>query len=104
MHHDRRDFLKTGTAFALAASLPLPAFAHDTFAPRPGVWRDFDITTKLEIAKPEGQTRAWIPLPSVNEKDWFKSGASRWATNGEAMRSRDPRYGAEILYVKWAEG
>jgi transglutaminase-like putative cysteine protease len=104
MQVDRRDFLKAGSAFGFTASLPLCAFAQGPFAPRPGTWRDFDIITRLEIAKPEGQTQAWIPLPSVNEKDWFKSGASRWATNGKATRARDFLYGAEMLHVEWAEG
>jgi len=104
MHLDKRDFLKTGTAFALTAGLPLPAFAQGTFAPQPGIWRNFEIVTKLEIAEPAGKAQAWIPLPSVNEKDWFKSGGSRWATNGVATQPRDPRYGAEMLHVEWTEG
>jgi hypothetical protein len=60
MHFDKRDFLKTSTAFALTAGLPLPAFAQGTFAPQPGVWRNFEIITSLEIAKQEGKTQAWV--------------------------------------------
>src|SRR5579863_9985569 len=101
MHFDRRDLLKTGVAISLAAVLPRLASAEGIFAPRSGRWRRFDITTRLEIARVEGKTQAWIPLPSVNEKDWFKSEGSRWTTNGQAMQARDPRYGAEMLYVKW---
>lgn len=104
MQFDRRDFLKTGAALALAGGIPRFASAQGTFAPQPGTWRNFEIVTRLEIPKPEGMARAWIPLPSVNEKDWFKSGVSRWATNGKATRARDSRYGAEMLRVKWAEG
>jgi transglutaminase-like putative cysteine protease len=104
MHFDRRDFLKTSVACTLAAGLPRPVSAKGTFAPRPGAWRNFEIVTRLEIAKPQGRTQAWLPLPSVNEKDWFKSNGSRWATNGEATPVRGPRYGAEMLHVKWAEG
>jgi len=104
MHFDRRDFLKAGASFALAAELPQLASAASPFAPRPGNWRNFEITTRLEIAQPEGKTQAWIPLPSVNEKDWFKSNGSRWTTNGEATQARDPCYGAEMLHVEWADG
>jgi transglutaminase-like putative cysteine protease len=103
MHFDRRDFLKTGAAFAAAAGWPQFASAQGAFAPQPGAWRGFQIVTRLEIAKPEGKTQAWIPLPSVNEKDWFKSEASQWTTNGNAVQARDPKYGAEMLHVEWAE-
>jgi transglutaminase-like putative cysteine protease len=69
-----------------------------------GHWRDFQITTRLEIAKPLGITQAWIPLPSVSQKDWIKSGDSQWLTNGKTTMVRDPHYGAEMLYVTWAAG
>jgi transglutaminase-like putative cysteine protease len=104
MHFERRDFLKTSAAFAFAAGLPQLAAAQGAFSPKPGVWRNFKIVTRLEIAKPEGKTQAWIPLPSVNEKDWFKSIGNQWTTNGKAAKARDPHYGAEMLRVEWAEG
>ena len=103
MHFDRRDFLKAGASLALAAELPRLASAASIFAPQPGNWRNFEITTRLEIAQAEGKTQAWIPLPSVNEKDWFKSDGSRWTTNGRATQARDPHYGAEMLHVEWAD-
>jgi transglutaminase-like putative cysteine protease len=102
MHIDRRDFLKAGTALTFAAGLPQFAFADVVFAPQPGAWRSFDIVTRLEIANPEGKTQAWVPLPSVNEKDWFKSGDSTWTTNGKATIVTDPYYGAKMLHVEWA--
>jgi transglutaminase-like putative cysteine protease len=104
MHVDRRDFLKTGAALTIAAGLPRFACAETAFTPRPGVWRSFQIVTRLEIANPEGKTQAWVPLPSVNEKGWFKSEGSVWTTNGKAAKARDPHYGAEMLHVEWAEG
>lgn len=102
MHIDRRDVLKTGAAFAFAAGLPKSAYADVVFDPKPGTWRNFEVTTKLAIAKPEGITQAWVPLPSVNEKDWFKSSGSKWTTNGKAVLARDSHYGAEMLHVEWA--
>jgi transglutaminase-like putative cysteine protease len=104
MHFDRRDILRTCAAFSLTAALPRLAAAEGIFAPRPGRWRSFEITTKLEIVQVAGTTQAWIPLPSVNEKDWFRSEGSRWTTNGQATQARDPRYGAEMLHVEWAAG
>lgn len=102
MPFDRRDFLKTGAAFTFAVGLPQPASAQGTFAPKPGAWRSFEVVTRLEIARPEGKTQAWVPVPSVNEKGWFKSTGSKWTTNGIASLKRDPKYGAEMVHVEWA--
>jgi transglutaminase-like putative cysteine protease len=104
MHFDRRDFLKSSAAFTFAAGLPQLAAAQGAFSPRPGTWRNFAVVTRLEIATPEGKSQAWIPLPSVNEKDWFKSNGSQWTTNGNASKARDPHYGAEMLHVEWPDG
>jgi transglutaminase-like putative cysteine protease len=100
---DRRDLLKTGAALTFAAGLPRIASAEAAFAPLPGIWRNFEILTRIEIARPEGITQAWVPLPSVNEKEWFKSEGSTWTTNGKATKARDPKSGAEMLHVEWAE-
>jgi transglutaminase-like putative cysteine protease len=98
----RREFLKAGVALAFAAELPTLASAEVNFNPTPGTWRNFQVTTRLEIAWPAGSSQAWIPLPSVNEKDWIRSGDSQWTTNGKAVPARDPHYGAEMLHVVWA--
>jgi transglutaminase-like putative cysteine protease len=101
MHFDRRDILKAGVALTFAAEWPDRARASVNFDPTPGTWRDFQVVTRLEIAKPSGVSQAWIPLPSVNQKDWIKSNGSTWTTNGKATLARDPGYGAEMLHVAW---
>jgi len=100
----RRDFLKAGAAFSASAVIPSNLWAQSDFAPRPENWRTFQITAKLEIIKAGGSTQAWVPLPSVNEKDWFRTIGSEWNTNGNAERVREQKYGAEILYVQWGDG
>jgi len=97
----RRDLLKAGVALPFAAALPTIASAQ-TFAPKPGAWRNFQIVTRLEIAKPEGVTQAWVPVPSVNESDWFKSGESTWTTNGaSAALAKDAKYNAAFVHARW---
>ena len=102
MYLDRRTLLKAGAAVTLTAGLP--RFASAAFDPQPGAWRTFDVVTKLEIAKPEGKTQAWVPVPTVNEADWFKSLGSQWTTNGHASLKRDAKYGAEFVHVEWKDG
>lgn len=104
MSLNRRDVLKTGAAFSALAVLPsFPARAE--FAPRPGTWRNFELLTRLEIAKPAGLTQAWIPLPAFSGPAWFEPRGSTWTTNAKTAEiAKDPKYGAEMLHVVWAEG
>ncbi len=102
----RRHFITAGAALSVLPVLPvLPrlAQAQATFAPKPNGWRNFQIVTRLDIAKPDGKVQAWIPVPSVNEADWFMSNDSKWTTNGTASLKRDPRYKAAFIHVQWDE-
>lgn len=100
---NRRDLLKAGAALSMTAGFSQRGIAQGAFVSRPDAWREFQITTRLEIANPKGKIQAWIPVPSVNEADWFKSAPSRWTSNGKADLTRDPHYGAEMLHVEWAD-
>ncbi len=104
MSIDRRELLKAGIAVSAALALPNGARAEVGFAPQPGAWRNFQVLTRLEIVKADAKTQAWIPVPAVNEPDWFKSLGSAWTSNGRAALVRDPKYGAEMLHVEWFDG
>ena len=102
---DRRSILISGLAASAAMSLPRIACAEAGFSPKPGAWRTFEVTTLLEISKAAGDTEAWIPVPSVNEQDWFRSIDSAWTTNAsKASLVRDPKYATEMLHVAWTGG
>ncbi|MGA3306993.1 MAG: transglutaminase domain-containing protein [Xanthobacteraceae bacterium] len=101
---DRRELLKAGIAISAAVALPNAALAEVDFAPQPGAWRNFQVRTRLEIVKADAKTQAWIPVPAVNERDWFKSLGSEWTSNGRAALVREPKYGAEMLHVEWTDG
>ena len=104
MSMHRRQFLQAGAAVSLAAALPRVANAQ-AFAPKPETWRSFQVVTRIEIAKPQGKMQAWIPLPSVDEPDWTRPAGNSWTTNAKAATVvRDPKYGAQMLHVAWAEG
>ena len=103
MSIDRRELLKAGLAVTAAAVLPNTARAEVDFAPQPGAWRSFQVLTRLEI-KADGKGQAWIPVPAVNEPDWFKSLGSTWTSNGRAALVREPKYGSEMLHVQWTDG
>jgi transglutaminase-like putative cysteine protease len=59
------------------------------------------MTTRVEIVKPAGVSRAWIPVPVVNS-DYQKVVGTTWSGNAKVMeRVSDPRYGADMLYAEW---
>ena len=79
---DRRAFLQSGTAAAALASLPRISFAQQLpFDPRPGAWRTYEITTRVEVLKPAGVTRVWVPvslgMPTASSTP--RSADSRWS-------------------------
>jgi transglutaminase-like putative cysteine protease len=102
----RRDFLKAGAALSVAAALPGAVARGETaFAPTPGAWRTFELVTRVEIAQPAGSVQAWVPVPAVDEPDWFRPMGSEWKTNAAtAAIARDPKYGAEMVYAQWPAG
>lgn len=102
MRIGRRTFLKAGAAVSVLSTLPRAADADGDFAPQPGAWRRFELRTRVEIRQPSGTTQAWIPVPSLNEPDWFRAEGSEWTANAEsAALVRDEKYGAQMLHVAW---
>jgi transglutaminase-like putative cysteine protease len=104
----RRHFLKNVAATTATAALPAISFgqaaapAERQFAPQPGKWRTFEVTTRVDILKPQGATRLWLPIPSVNS-DWQQSLESGFSGNGKTELTNDERYGARMLYVAFPE-
>jgi transglutaminase-like putative cysteine protease len=107
MSIDRRALLKKSVVLCAAAGLPRAAGAQVRFDPQPGRLRSFQVVTRVEILAAAGVSKAWIPVPAVNEPDWFRSSGNDWTSNGRALLvrdSKDPKYGAEMIHVEWANG
>jgi transglutaminase-like putative cysteine protease len=105
MMMDRRQFLLSGVALSAVAALSRGASADAVFAPLPGAWRSFQVTTRLDIAVPKGASQAWIPLPSVQEPAWSRPIDNQWRGNmASATVYREPTHGAEFLHAVWTDG
>lgn len=108
---NRRRFTKLASALPFAtAGIPFAGFARHAlaqqkaYAPKPGAWRTFEVTTRVEILFPQGVTRVWLPLPSV-DSDYQKSLDNKWnAPGGKAQVVDDGKYGARILAVEFPAG
>jgi transglutaminase-like putative cysteine protease len=97
----RRNLLIAGSA-AMAA--PVLRAQERTFAPQPGAWRNFEMTTRVEVANPKGATRVWLPLPSI-DSEYQKSLESSWSGNPTTARiASDMKYGARMVQAEFAEG
>jgi len=97
---NRRTILKAGFAAGAVGLAPRLASADVNFTPTPKGWRTFELTTRLE---PIFANKAWIPLPTFAADDWQRPGNVSWTGNAKVVeRTRDPKYGAEMLRVEWA--
>jgi transglutaminase-like putative cysteine protease len=105
---DRRTFLTLSVAASAASQLPFVATTaraqHKAFDPRPGAWKTYEVTTRVDVVKPTGVPRAWIPLPAV-ESEYQKLGTNKWSGNARVMEPlTDGTYDAQMLYAEWAAG
>jgi len=106
----RRSLLKGGAALSAMIAAPTWLHAQTTaptaerrFAPAVGNWRTFDVTTRVEIADPQGATRVWLPVPSMNTA-WQNSLDTRFSSNGMARMGSDLVEGARFVVAEFADG
>jgi transglutaminase-like putative cysteine protease len=108
---DRRAFLRMSTAVpAMLTAAQLPRLAsiasaqEKAFDPRPGGWRTFEITTRVEVLDPRGVSRVWLPVPSVNT-DFQKLVDNKWSGNAKTIGVIDDgKHDARILYAEFVKG
>src|ERR1700691_4630842 len=80
---ERREFLRhTATTCAgLALTRAFPLFG-DTTSP---AWRTFEVTTRVEVLKPSGLTRIWLPPALVRNTQFQKTRSNKFvASQGTA--------------------
>ncbi len=108
--HDaaRRKFIQKSAVALAASALPAINFAASEaaadrqFSPQAGHWRTFDVTTRVDIAKPQGATQVWLPIPSV-DTEWQQSQTNSFSSNGQAHIASDADHGARMLYVAFED-
>jgi len=47
-----------------------------------GAWRTFDVTTRVEVLKPSGPTRVWLPAALIQETPYQKTFANKFSAEG----------------------
>ena len=68
---NRRNFVKSAGAACVGAGFPVTSrlFAQRTT----GDWRTFEVTTRVEILKPSGVTRVWLPAALTRDTPFQKT-------------------------------
>src|SRR3989475_846297 len=82
---NRRDFLRS--AGVISAGLALPRVTR-LFAGSPASagWRTFDLTTRVEILKPSGTTRIWLPVGLISDTPFQRTLANTYHAEGGVAR------------------
>ncbi|MGA3295763.1 MAG: transglutaminase domain-containing protein [Candidatus Acidiferrales bacterium] len=77
----RRDFLRS--AGIVSAGLAFPkakyVFARDV---APENWRTFEVTTHVEVLKPSGITRIWVPAALINRTPFQRTLSNTFSAEG----------------------
>lgn len=102
---NRREFLGTSAAGAVLALGVGAGPAAAAFDPRPGPWRSFAVTTRIDVRKEkDGPVQAWVPLPSIEEAAWIVPEDDAWsgnATNAELVVEAES--GARMVHARFAD-
>ena len=95
---ERRVFLKSSAAMAAVSALPW----REALAAAD--WRTYEVTTRVEVLKPQGVSRVWLPVPTI-DTDWQKLIGNSWSGNAaQAKVLNDGKYGVGMLYAEWRAG
>jgi len=97
---------RTLLAAAAAWGATQPLWAQNSkpaprFAPVVGDWRHFELTTRVDVLRPQGATQLWVPVPSVNS-DFQQSLETGFSCNGQARMAHDARYGVRLVQAQFA--
>jgi hypothetical protein len=82
---DRRQFLTSAGTAAVGVSLSKVERAI-ALVPQPTDWRTFEVTTRVEVLKPSGPTRIWLPTALLGETPFQKTLANDFKAEGGAAR------------------
>jgi transglutaminase-like putative cysteine protease len=82
---NRRDFLRSASVASAGLVFPGAArlFGEDAASEH---WRTFEVITRVEILKPSGVTRIWLPAPVIAATPFQKTLANTYKAEGGAAR------------------
>jgi transglutaminase-like putative cysteine protease len=97
---NRREFLHRST---LAAAALAGSHARAQQGDNDG-WRRFEVTTRIEVLRPVGRTRVWLPTPMVDAVYQRTSGDTYRADGGFVEMLERPADSLDMLVAEWPAG
>ena len=97
----RRDFLRSAGVVSAGLAFPKATtrlFAADASA---GGWRTFELTTRVELLKPSGMTRIWLPAALISRTPFQKTLANTFHAEGGSAKMTESK--ADALGIVFAE-
>ena len=100
----RREFLKQGLAVSAGLAIGgLPKFVRLAGAQEPAKWRAFEVVTRVEVTNPVGGVRTWVPIPLMNNTNYFKRQGDTWTGNYSSVKSvQYDKYGTGLVFAEWS--
>ena len=97
----RRDFLRS--AGIVSAGLAFPEAAKRLFAAETSVggWRTFELTTRVEVLKPSGITRIWLPAGLISPTPFQRTLANTFHAEGGSAKMTVSK--ADAMGIVFAE-
>ena len=78
---NRRDFLQSGTIASVSLAFARAEHLFSQATP-PDRWRTFQVTTRVEVLKPSGTTRIWVPAALISETPFQRTLANAFNSEG----------------------
>jgi len=106
---NRRDFLRTAGAVSATAAFPGTGRLLAEDANSAG-WRTFEVTTRVEILKPSGASRVWLPAALTGGTPFQRTLSNRFDASGGTARIAEAKSveakadGMGILIAEFPDG
>src|SRR5438067_13121327 len=101
---NRRDFLRLAGTAPIGLAAPRGVLDKLT-TPSPDAWRTFTLTTHVEVLKPAGTTRVWLPTPLTVDTPYQKTLANDVAApDGTTRLVESKPDGLGIVCVEFPAG
>ena len=84
----RRDFLRSVGVASAALALPTAGrlFADDAAPAISNGWRTFEVTTRVEVLNPSGETRVWLPAALMTTTPYQRTVGNKFEAEGGKAR------------------
>lgn len=99
----RRSVLASGAAAALFSAAP--SLGRAAYAPTPGPWRLFEVTTRVTLPRGAAPAQAWVPVPSFADSLWSRPRSARvHGPAATASLESDSDQGIRFVHARWEAG